>query len=562
MTYHTRADVPYHYALADAFTVCDAYYCSVLGPTDPNRYHVWTGWLGNDGKNGGPVITNAEVGYDWSTYPERLQRAGISWKVYQDAGVGLTAAGFWGWTSDPYIGNFGDNSLLYFHQYQNALPGTPLAVNAKTGTNIQALGRNPLRLFDILASDVRTGTLPAVSWIVAPEAYCEHPNWPADFGAWYTSQIIDILADNPEVWSKTVLFINYDENGGFFDHLVSPTPPQTRAQGLSTVPTTNEIFPGDSSHPSGPYGLGVRVPMLVVSPWSIGGWVNSQVFDHTSLIRFIEARFAGQSAGLIETNITPWRRAVAGDLTSAFDFAKTHAGHDSDLPITEPFAPPDFNRHPDAVIVPPLTQSLPAQEPGVRPARALPYELHAEGAVLPVKSSFQIDFRNTGGATAVFHVRSGHAADDPRSYTVGPGQQLSDLWSVVAALGMFDYDLSVYGPNGFFRGFKGGMLDPSRANLGVLASYDVDDDAITLVIVNQASQPAQVRVFDKYTGKTIHRVLAPSESTSRRWSLERTWGWYEFAITVDGDTGFEYRLAGHLETGDDSVSDPAMGGLI
>src|SRR5260221_335383 len=110
------------------------------------------------------------------------------------------------------------------------------------------------------------------------------------------------------VWSKTVLCINYDENGGFFDHMVSPTPPQSRAQGLSTVPMTNEIFPGDSSHPSGPYGLGVRVPMLVVSPWSVGGWVNSQVFDHTSLIRFIEARFASKPPGLIEKNITAWRR--------------------------------------------------------------------------------------------------------------------------------------------------------------------------------------------------------------------------------------------------------------
>jgi phospholipase C len=84
--------------LADAFTICDNYHCSLIGPTDPNRYHMWTGWAGNDGAAGGPVITNAEAGYDWSTYPERLERAGISWKIYQDIGVGLNAAGFWGWT--------------------------------------------------------------------------------------------------------------------------------------------------------------------------------------------------------------------------------------------------------------------------------------------------------------------------------------------------------------------------------------------------------------------------------------------------------------------------------
>src|SRR5262249_10573409 len=149
----TRSDVPYHYALADAFTICDAYYCSVLGPTDPNRYHMWTGWVGNDGRNGGPVITNAELGYDWSTYPAGLQRAGISWKVYQDVGLGLTAAQFWGWTGDAFIGNFGDNSLLYFHQYQNAPAGSPLANGAKTGTDIVALGRDPNRLFDMLRDD-------------------------------------------------------------------------------------------------------------------------------------------------------------------------------------------------------------------------------------------------------------------------------------------------------------------------------------------------------------------------------------------------------------------------
>jgi phospholipase C len=77
MAHLTRADIPFHYALADAFTICDAYHCSLLGPTDPNRYHMWTGWVGNDGQGGGPVVDNAEVGYDWSTYPERLERVGV-----------------------------------------------------------------------------------------------------------------------------------------------------------------------------------------------------------------------------------------------------------------------------------------------------------------------------------------------------------------------------------------------------------------------------------------------------------------------------------------------------
>jgi len=112
---------------------------------------------------GGPVLDNAEAGYDWSTYPELLQHAGVSWKIYQDSGVGLDANGYWGWTSDPHVGNYGDNSLLYFHQYQNAQAGSALYQNARTGTNISAGGT----LFDVLRTDVLAGALPQVSWIVA-----------------------------------------------------------------------------------------------------------------------------------------------------------------------------------------------------------------------------------------------------------------------------------------------------------------------------------------------------------------------------------------------------------
>src|SRR6202048_1692658 len=215
MAHLQRGDIPYHYALADAFTICDAYHCSLLGPTDPNRYHMFAGWVGNDGNGGGPVISNAEVGYDWSTYPELLENAGISWKIYQDVGDGLDAADFWGWTGNAYIGNYGDNSLLYFHQYQNAPDGSPLADKARTGTNIVKSGT----LFDIFRQDVLANQLPQVSWIVAPEAYTEHGNWPSNFGAWYVSQMLDALTANPEVWSKTVFFLMFDENDGFFDHM-------------------------------------------------------------------------------------------------------------------------------------------------------------------------------------------------------------------------------------------------------------------------------------------------------------------------------------------------------
>ncbi len=234
-----RSDLPYHYALADAFTLCDGYHCSMLGPTDPNRYYMWTGWDGNDGQGGGPVIANDEIGYGWTTYPERLQAAGVSWKIYQDKGAGLDAAHYWGWGPDPYIGNYGDNSLLYFRQYQNAVPGSPLYQGARIGTDVSKGGG----LFDILGADVANGNLPSVSWIVAPEAYTEHPAWPAGYGAWYTAAVLNALTSNAEVWSKTALLVTFDENDGFFDHLVSPYPNVGGLAGRSTVPPITSCSP-------------------------------------------------------------------------------------------------------------------------------------------------------------------------------------------------------------------------------------------------------------------------------------------------------------------------------
>ena len=559
MTYHLRGDVPFHYALADAFTICDAYHCSLMGPTDPNRYHLWTGWVGNDGQGGGPVITNAEAGYDWSTYPERLERNGISWKVYQDVGEGLDAEHYWGWTGDAYIGNYGDNSLLYFHQYQNAQPGNPLADKAKTGTRINDLGRDPNRLMDIFRAEVAAGQLPQVSWIVAPESFSEHPNWPADYGAWYVSQVLDILTANPEVWSKTVLLVNYDEEGGFFDHMPPPVPPQTPEQGASTVPTTNEIFPGDGTHPAAPYGLGLRVPMLVVSPWSKGGWVDSQVFDHTSVIRFLEARFAKGNGDLVERNITPWRRAVAGDLTSAFDFANPNAAVPP-LPDTSAFFPADLERHDDYAIVPPGEEKLPRQERGMRRARALPYVLQARGGVVRADGSFRIAFGNTGTAAAVFQVHSGRAGELPRSYTVEPGKRLSGSWAV-AAQGDKRYDLGVRGPNGFFRTFKGRVDGAGHAELDLHAEYGAHQEGIALRIHNLGDTAVDVKVLDRYTGNATALPLAAGQVETLRWDLSAMFGWYDLLVSVAQDPHYSAELAGHVETGRPSASDPALGGL-
>jgi phospholipase C len=554
MAHLVRSDIPFHYALADAFTICDAYHCSLFGPTDPNRYYMWTGWVGNDGSGDGPVVDNAEAGYGWSTYPELLQKAGISWKIYQDVGLGLTAAGEWGFTEDAYIGNYGDNSLLYFHQYQNAAAGTPLANGAKTGTNITGGGT----LFDSLRQDVASGNLPQISWVVAPEAYTEHPNWPANYGAWYVSQILDALTDHPDVWSKTAFFTTYDENDGFFDHVVPPTVPQTRTQGLSNVDITNEIFPGSTAPPyaAGPYGMGVRVPMTVISPWSKGGWVNSQVFDHTSLIRFIECRFGSQYPGILEGNITKWRRAVSGDLTSAFNFRSPNDAT-VPLPSTVSYIPPDNLRHQDYKPVPPAVQALPVQESGVRPSRALPYELHVRARTDLKSGAVHIFFGNTGKVAAVYQVYSAVSPSGPWTYTVAPGTELSDSWNV-ALDGQTNYHLSVFGPNGFLRVFKGSIAS-GKANIASSLTYDIHSNGVILGTHNRSGIPAKVSVLDNYSHQKIEFRLEAEQERSEFWALERSYGWYDFRIATSSDSSFQHRLAGHLETGRDSMSDPAIG---
>lgn len=554
MAYLERGDIPFHYALADAFTICDAYHCSFMGATDPNRYHMWTGWVGNDGKGGGPVLDNAEAGYDWTTFPERLQQAGVSWKIYQDAGAGLDAAHYWGWGDDAYIGNYGDNSLLYFHQYQNAAPGSPLFEGARSATKISAGGT----LFDQLKADVEANRLPQVSWIVAPEAYSEHPNWPANYGAWYIAQCLDILTSRPEIFGRTALFVTYDENDGFFDHVVPPTPPMSRAQGWSTVETTNELFAGDAKYAAGPYGLGVRVPMLVISPWSRGGWVSSEVFDHTSLIRFIEARFSRQHPGLVEPNITPWRRAVAGDLTSAFNFRTPNDLEYGELPSTAGYAPTDRDRHPDyKPPVPPADAALPRQEPGVRLARPVPYELHVVGEANPAEGTFRLHLENRGTAAAVFQVRAGDGDDGPWTFTVGSGNSGRQTWDLKTR-NQDRYDLSVYAPNGFFRQFKGG-IGRNEANLTTRIGYERERLCIKLELVNRSTELRRVHVTNAYTGETFARGLHPGETVVREWALWVTGGWYDFVVHADGDRDFQQRLAGHLETGFDGISDPALG---
>jgi phospholipase C len=387
---------------------------------------------------------------------------------------------------------------------------------------------------------VQSGKLPQVSWIVAPEAYTEHPNWPANYGAWYISQVLDALTSSPEVWSKTVFLIMFDENDGFFDHVVPPLPANDPAAGGSTVSTAEEFYTAaqavtnaDSFTP-GPYGLGPRVPFLAVSPWSRGGWVCSEVFDHTSIIRFIERRF-----GVSEPHISDWRRAVCGDLTSVFDFAQRNPSVPA-LPSTAAYVPPNSQRYPSYYPVPPATGSRPAQEPGVRPARPLPYDLRADGVIQAGTAT--ITFASRGSLGAVFHVTSSSA---PRDYTVGAGQAISGTWPAPAA-----EDIRVHGPNGFYREFQGAGPDIRAAP---------ECGQLRLAITNSSGAAVRLTLTSAYDGKQSQVKVRPGSTVAVSAPTAFGTGWYDVSVTSEADPSYLRRLAGHVETGRPSISDPSLG---
>lgn len=540
MAYLTRQDIAFHYALADAFTVCDSYHCSFIGSTDPNRYYMWSGYTGNDGTGGGPVLGNQEAGYGWTTYPERLQAAGVSWKIYQDIGDGLDDDGGWGWIDDAYRGNYGDNSLLYFNSYRDAKPGDPLYDKARTGTD----AKNGDSFFDELAADVKAGTLPQVSWIAAPEAFSEHPNWPANYGAWYVSHALDALTSDPDVWAKTVLLLTYDENDGFFDHVVPPYPPASADQGKSTVDAGPDLYPGGNGYAAGPYGLGSRVPMLAISPWSKGGYVCSETFDHTSIIRFIERRF-----GVPAPHVSPWRRAVCGDLASAFDFAHTDS-KPVQLPGTDGYKPPDHDRHPPYVPDPPADPVQPKQERGSRPTRPLPYT-PAVDVEAPGNGECTLTFSAGPNAGVCFQVRTSNRSDGPWTYTAAAGDTVSDTWHTAYSNDV--YKLSVHGPNGFLRTFAG---SGTSAGPEATARDDGTTGNLRLTLTNPTDSDIDLSVHNAYGDQsTTITVPAGGEQTDTL-DLGPSHRWYD--VTVKAGNGFLRRFAGHVETGESGVTDPAI----
>lgn len=543
MGYFTRADIPFQYALAEAFTLCDAYHCSLMGPTNPNRLHIWTGTNDPEGTHNGPAIDNSydhfadpfgHGGYTWTTYPERLQQAGISFQIYQDMDD-----------------NFTDNPMPGFQVIRRAR-------EAKDGP-LADLARRTVETRDIdkLKTDVEAGKLPQVSWIIAPGRYSEHPSASTPLqGAEYTARVLDALTANPDVWARTVLLVNFDENDGLYDHVPPPCPPSrdpadpSRLLGSSTVPLDRMYHvkaQGDADRPylNQPYGLGPRVPMIAVSPWSKGGYVASEVFDHTSVIRFLEKRF-----GVIEPNIAPWRRAVCGDLTSCFDFAQADERAFMDaLPATAALSEKATGL-PEVVPPMPSAPEAPMQETGLRRRRAAPYRLEAE-VMHGTDGAIRLNLSNASrpAIAAVFQIYDvADLAAPPQRHTVGAGRTMTiDLPASEGG----SRDLFVLGPNGFHRRLRG-----TRAGFG--ARLEARGEKAHLVITPFNDEPMQFAIRDMAYGAAVRTLAAkPGRAATLTLDFAGSHGWYD--VLVEGPEG-SVRLAGHIETGGVSLSDPAAHG--
>ncbi|SFO00915.1 phospholipase C [Chitinophaga sp. YR627] len=690
MGYFTREDIPFYYALADAFTVCDQNFCSSLTGTTPNRLYFWTGTIREkQSPDAAPNVRNSEVDYgvpaSWTTFPERLEENGISWKVYQNelsVGVGFTGE------EDSWLANFTDNPLEFFAQYrpefsvahykhvQRSIEKQKAAITAledklKTLSGTQAdvaqkelqEKRELLRKlqeheekwrpekFELLSEreknihrkafttnekdpdyhqlstlqyhdgntertmqvpkgdvlyqfreDVKNGQLPAVSWIVSPENFSDHPGAPW-YGAWYVAEVMDILTQNPEVWKKTIFILAYDENDGDFDHVPPFVPPHGPGTGLVSegIDTSVEYVTREQElRKNGmqeedvresPIGLGYRVPLIIASPWSRGGMVCSEVFDHTSTLQFLE-RFLHHKTGknIVESNISEWRRTICGDLSSVFT---PYNGEKIPLPSfgdKDTFiesihkaqfkdVPSGFKKLTAAEIAainknPATAPYMAKQEEGIRPACALPYEMYVDGQLS--KGGFEISFKagnelaGKAAAGVPFNVYApGKYLSGDNStfetvrtwaYAVKAGDRLADHWPLQSFENGI-YHLCVYGPNGFFREFAGNDKAPQ---LEVWCDYERKGKAFTgnvsLQLNNHHTQALTVEVIDHAYGKPAQKkTLAARSKTAIVLDLQKSHSWYDFSVRITGQSSFERRYAGRVENGKAGFSDPAMG---
>ncbi|AUG81190.1 hypothetical protein CFP65_6540 [Kitasatospora sp. MMS16-BH015] len=538
MNYLTGDEIPWQWSLASSYTLCDNYHCSVMGPTTPNRLYLWTGTSNGVTANGGETAGNRA----WQTYPEALQAAGVSWRVYVDNNSG-----------DGWRGDYEDNPIRGFATFTpsaanladpvKTAPGTGLVWRANSfpyapdglpdddsDTNLDGV----LREFIAACAPGAAHPLPQVSWVVAPYEWSEHPSANPEHGAHYTNRVLKALQSNPDIWNHTLLILNFDENDGYFDHVLPPFP-ETGTAGEYSGST--------------PIGYGARVPMTLVSPWTRGGWVNSEVFDHTSVIRFLEVWTASLGTPAKSTTITPWRRGISGDLTSAIDFSR---------PVLDTPALPDtaalvaIARAGGIIATQVPTGDKWADYPALRPR---PLAFHPHG-------TFTED-RRTGKVTAALSLVGGPAGkavslqvfpDKYRAfantpYTVTAAAPRTHTWDATAYQGR--YAFSVYGPDGFVRSHAGTVLPAGQNNAGV-PRIEVDlvtgaQPALAVTLHNDGLRQVHYTLTaNDFLGGTQDFWVAPGATTQVSWPTSD--GYYDLVLTADTGNGWRHRYAGRIAT--------------
>jgi len=342
--------------------------------------------------------------------------------------------------------------------------------------------------------------------------------------------VLEALMGNRDLWNTTALFITYDEHDGYFDHVLPPAPDASQ----------KDEFIGGL-----PIGFGSRVPMIIASPWTRGGYLDSNTYDHTSMLQFLETW-----TGVRAANITDWRRSVAGDLTAAFDFARPDFSI-PDLPDTVPL----ITQSDEEESFPPVTtpaeggQTFPVQEPGSRPRRPSSHQPFADAVVHrgSGKVSATLSVRGKVGVSlAVYPDR--YLPPAPTPFTVVKGSDQTYLWDTIATAGK--YAFSVYGPDGFLTSFAGAVV-PAGQNAGKVPTV-----AATLV-----TRPAAVvRLARGNDGqKVVTFTLTPNDFAGRQRTVPVTtghsktvdWptdadGYYDVTVTADTGDGFMRRYAGRI----------------
>ncbi|MBL7490235.1 MULTISPECIES: phosphocholine-specific phospholipase C [unclassified Frankia] len=536
MGYLTRADLPFNYALADAFTICDGYHQAIMGPTSPNRMYFWTGT--SSGATTNPADYTVKF-TNVKTYPEQLTAAGISWQVYTNHEVGDGSG------ADGWVGDYGDNPLWFYKQYQtsmkaNTTAGQQLAIRgavqpwqASAGT---ALGPNHVN--HVLAqfqADCAAGTIPQVSWIVAPYSYSEHPAASPAYGAHYTRAVLEALMGNQALWESTALFVTYDEHDGYFDHTLPPAPETSY---------TNEFIS------SQPIGMGTRVPMLICSPWTRGGWVDSNTYDHTSMNRFLQTW-----TGAPLVNVTAWRNLVSSDLTAAFDFANPDFSIPA-LPDTVPLINQSDAAKTLPAVKPPASgaQVAPVQEAGTRQHRPTRHMPHADVAVNRSTGVVTATMSNTGSlGVSLFVFPDQYLTASATPFTVVNGTNKTYTWNTSSTSAK--YAFSIYGPDRFVRSFVGTVVAASQTTVAVpqvsatpVTAAAGGGVAALKIALGNAGQPAVTYTLtpNDYAGTTQTVPIALNGSATITWPVDAN-GYYDVIVKADTADGYTRRYAGRIQ---------------